>query len=680
LDYSSETKICSTSSDAKPLLEQIKHDTKSFEEPLRYSEFPNFYTELFFQTHSVLHVGPLRTIHNYFRFLRSIQAVQQRKEALTARAAGAHGQAGIWIQGEMQRVTKQIESMQAHKLVVDVHLLDEEANAVGFYAYTGEWLLRISGLKEHLSGAAFTSPSSSSLAAFETLSELNPPIEFCCIPEFIIENMADYFLFVWRTTPHLLLHSPYMTPIIELFVLFMGTNKYVRNPYLRSKLAEVLYLLSCADEDQGVGSSLAVGKGLWLFFENHRVGKQFLVPALLSLYVDIETTGRDGQFYEKFFVRRNISVLLKHLRTLPHYRAALDDQSHNNVGFFLRFVHRLLDDSNYLMDEVMEKVSDAADLEAQMNDPQRWGAMTRQAQQEAKDRLSEVLNSAHAYSRFAGEVIHLLHSLTEANIDPFVRPEVIDRMAVMLNYFLAKLVGKSAVSISNKAEGKLFVHPNILLKQICEIYLFYNMNESFINSVASDARSFSIELFQDASKKTKERCLFSTYNKQTIFETFIAALSERAAELVEEEERGEWEDIPEEYLDPIMQTIMKDPVTLPASQQICDRSVIMRHLMSESTDPFNRQHLTEEMLEPNNELREKIEKWLEERRAEREKEKEKKREEEAKAAKEKEKEKGKEEEKGVRDSYEHFEPGMPLGRGMEEEAGAMDFAGFSEDI
>ena len=376
---------------------------------------------------------------------------------------------------------KQIESMQAHKLVVDVHLLDEGANVIAFYAYTAEWLLRVSGVKEHLEascpGFAPSSSSSaplSSLKAFEALSQAKPPVEFCCIPEFIIENMADYFLFVWRTTPHLLLHSSYMAPVIELFVLFMGTSNYIRNPYLRSKLAEVLYLLSCADEEQGGMASLgAVGKGLWLFFENHQVAKQFLVPALLSLYVDIETTGRDGQFYEKFFVRRNISVLLKHLRTLPHYRSALNDQSRHNLSFFLRFIHRLLDDSNYLMDEVMGKVGEASDLEAQINDQARWRGMTRQQQQEVTERLSEVLNSAHAYSRFAGEVIHLLHSLSEVNIEPFVRPEVIDRMAVMLNYFLAKLVGKSAVSISSKAEGKLFVHPNVLLKQVFVFYFCF---------------------------------------------------------------------------------------------------------------------------------------------------------------------------------------------------------------
>lgn len=46
-----------------------------------------------------------------------------------------------------------------------------------------------------------------------------------------------------------------------------------------------------------------------------------------------------------------------------------------------------------------------------------------------------------------------------------------------------------------------------------------------------------------------------------------------------------------------MDTLMVDPVLLP-SGKIMDRSVITRHLLNSSTDPFNRQPLTEDMLSP----------------------------------------------------------------------------------
>lgn len=54
--------------------------------------------------------------------------------------------------------------------------------------------------------------------------------------------------------------------------------------------------------------------------------------------------------------------------------------------------------------------------------------------------------------------------------------------------------------------------------------------------------------------------------------------------------------------DPLMDTLMTDPVRLP-SGTIMDRSIILRHLLNSSTDPFNRQTLTENMLEPGIRLR-----------------------------------------------------------------------------
>lgn len=53
--------------------------------------------------------------------------------------------------------------------------------------------------------------------------------------------------------------------------------------------------------------------------------------------------------------------------------------------------------------------------------------------------------------------------------------------------------------------------------------------------------------------------------------------------------------------DPLMDTLMTDPVRLP-SGTIMDRSIILRHLLNSPTDPFNRQMLTESMLEPGRRL------------------------------------------------------------------------------
>ena len=47
-----------------------------------------------------------------------------------------------------------------------------------------------------------------------------------------------------------------------------------------------------------------------------------------------------------------------------------------------------------------------------------------------------------------------------------------------------------------------------------------------------------------------------------------------------------------------MYTLMRDPVTLPASKVVVDRSTIKSHLLSDSKDPFNRQPLSLEDVIP----------------------------------------------------------------------------------
>lgn len=49
------------------------------------------------------------------------------------------------------------------------------------------------------------------------------------------------------------------------------------------------------------------------------------MPALIRLFVDIEHTGGDSQFYDKFNVRHTIAVLIKHLSS--HDRHVLQMES-----------------------------------------------------------------------------------------------------------------------------------------------------------------------------------------------------------------------------------------------------------------------------------------------------------------------------------------------------------------
>lgn len=74
-------------------------------------------------------------------------------------------------------------------------------------------------------------------------------------------------------------------------------------------------------------------------------------------------------------------------------------------------------------------------------------------------------------------------------------------------------------------------------------------------------------------------------------------------------------DAPDEFVDPIMSTLMRDPVILPSSRQVIDRPNILRHLMTDPRDPINRSPLQASELIPATDLKERIHAWIAERRA-----------------------------------------------------------------
>lgn len=57
-------------------------------------------------------------------------------------------------------------------------------------------------------------------------------------------------------------------------------------------------------------------------------------------------------------------------------------------------------------------------------------------------------------------------------------------------------------------------------------------------------------------------------------------------------EEIDYDDAPDEFLDPLMANLMEDPVELPDSKTIIDRVTIKRHLVNDPHDPFNRAPLT----------------------------------------------------------------------------------------
>jgi ubiquitin conjugation factor E4 B len=125
-------------------------------------------------------------------------------------------------------------------------------------------------------------------------------------------------------------------------------------------------------------------------------------------------------------------------------------------------------------------------------------------------------------------------------------------------------------------------------------------HDEFIEAISNETRSYQSDYFYKVVRIMRKYEMKSE-QKLIQFERFIKRV-ENVYELGKQKEI-ELGTIPDEFLDPIVFTLMEDPVILPTSNITVDRKTIISHLLSDPSDPFNRQKLTINMLIPSKSCR-----------------------------------------------------------------------------
>lgn len=59
----------------------------------------------------------------------------------------------------------------------------------------------------------------------------------------------------------------------------------------------------------------------------HPMSHKHLPQALMKFYTDVETTGSNSEFYDKFTIRYHISLILKNMWESPVHRQAIIRES-----------------------------------------------------------------------------------------------------------------------------------------------------------------------------------------------------------------------------------------------------------------------------------------------------------------------------------------------------------------
>lgn len=435
----------------------------------------------------------------------------------------------------------------------------------------------------------------------------------CYIPEFFADNLGDFFIFLRRFADEVLeTPAENLEQILNFITVFMGNVERMKNPHLRAKLAEVLEAVMPHMEPLAPGAVQPVVFQRERLFCSYKYAAQ-LAEALITVFVDIEFTGDPHQFEQKFNYRRPMYPILKYMWSKDSYRESIkhlaDYASENleamNPPLFLRFLNLLMNDAIFLLDEAIQYLSKIKILQLE-RDRGEWDSLGSDARREKESSLQMFGQLGRFHNIMSNETIGTLAFLTSEIKGIFVHPFLAERIISMLNYFLQHLVGPKMGALKVKDFSEFDFKPHQLVSDICTIYINLGDKENFCATVPKDGRSYSATLFSQTVRVLKK--INKPGNMIVAFGLLADKIKSHADRQQQEEEA--YSDAPDEFLDPIMSTLMLDPVILPSSNVTVDRSTIARHLLSDQTDPFNRSPLTMDQIRPNDELKQQILLWL----------------------------------------------------------------------
>ncbi|OAX85301.1 hypothetical protein ACJ72_00331 [Emergomyces africanus] len=554
----------------------------------------NFITEIFFLTAAAHHYGSesLTTkLEQLEKDLRHME-IQIDKFELERHKWRSNPVQLKMFEDALKKYKDKFDLGLSFKYTLQGILLDEiwQARSMQFMRYVIVWLLRI------VSGRNFpTEPLKLPLPDTQ-------PENFKCLPEYFVDDVVSNFKFIMWSMPHVVT-STQGDELIMLCITFLQSSEYIKNPYLKAGLVTILYRGTWRRRNGSRGVLVDILNSLPFATEH-------LLHALMKFYIEAEFTGTHTQFFDKFNIRYEIFQIIQCIWPNTIYRDNLHNEANRNLDFFVRFVNLLLNDVTFVLDESFSAFLTIHDLQVEL--AREGSNMEQNVRQQKEEQLSAAQGRAKSYMQLTNETVAMLKLFTEALAESFTMPEIVQRLADMLDYNLDAMVGPKSANLRVDNLAEYGFNPRVLLSEIVDVYLNLMEKENFIIAVARDGRSYKPSNFEKAAEILRKWALKPQEDLAKWEQLQAKFKIAKEADDQAEEDLGE---IPDEFLDPLVYTLMEDPVILPSSKVSIDRSTIRSHLLSDPNDPFNRAPLRIEDVIPDTEMKAKIEAFKAERKA-----------------------------------------------------------------
>jgi len=373
--------------------------------------------------------------------------------------------------------------------------------------------------------------------------------------------------------------------VFDLLVMLINKNKITNNPHQKTDSLKILIKLS---EKEYFAD--------YIYLEST---KKLLVNNLINCMIFLNDSFSNGDIYDKYGPQFNISFLLRiilfnDLRNDPN---SLDYFILKDEKRLKKFINIIINNLSHCIQELFLNIKKIFGLETKENPNE--------------EEISKLEDSVKAYLVFTHDFLKLNTIFSYVYYKEYLSIENRGTICGSICHILDSMLGNKKNELNIKNKDKLYFKPKNLLFKICKLLLNFVNEDIFLDTLVKESS-------KDVSKLTA-KMMKILYLKSDFSDNMISSLEYNKIQIFIDNIKNRYEkeidyddiEIPEEFCDPIMMTLIEDPVFLPNTNMVVEREVISRHLVTEEHNPFNREHLTIDMLKEYNMKEEILKKKIE---------------------------------------------------------------------
>lgn len=330
--------------------------------------------------------------------------------------------------------------------------------------------------------------------------------------------------------------------------------------HIKTSFMDLLFTLNIKEKGRIVVEieSFMKNKEQLLNFVRHFLGA-FSEVEFMS---DYNNSGTNKYKYRYYSVKFLLTALKR-----PSYIEAFRQCEDTKEG--TDFLGHLIVDLNFFLEDVFENLEKIQKLQSE--DHQQHMQDIQEMESQVNQNASEIKSTAKNHLKFGRTYFRLFEEIAQIDYKFFENTHWVAKVANLINFYSERMSTKSYKKYKFSGINELGLKPLQFITSLINIYYYLSKSSKIKAEIVNDERSYSKEVLRDIG--------MTAYNKHLVSGDVLDAFENLIFDLdYLKEEKDIYNkiisDCPDKFNCGLTYELMKEPVLLPSSKLVVDKSAI----------------------------------------------------------------------------------------------------------